>query len=129
MTNLESHFVDMDGEMVGAWLSRLDNVQSAFRCNGIWLAIENEQIFKEAARQRAAKLVLHHPHTTVKCRTWMQAWHGLRRDLPSVVSYLGTGCYSFKDTKHGLSRDLRDDVLDGTKSPDTVDIVVSMAQP
>ena len=49
----------------------------------------------------------------------MQAWHGLRRDLPSVVSYLGTGCYSFKDTKHGLSRDLRDDVLDGTKSPDT----------
>jgi len=44
-----------------------------------------------------------------------------------VKSYLGTGCYSFRD-KNGLNRDPLGVILEATKSRDVMDIVVSMAR-
>jgi hypothetical protein len=35
--------------------------------------------FEVIAKDRKPVAVLHHPHTTVKIRTWSQAWHGLRK--------------------------------------------------
>jgi hypothetical protein len=93
--------------------------------SGWRLKTKNE--FKKLARQNTPTLVIHHPHTAVKRMTWVHAWGGLRRELPSVRSYIGTGCYSFRD-KNGANRDSLNDVLEATKSPDTVDIVVSIAR-
>jgi hypothetical protein len=70
---------------------------------------------------------LHHPHTAVKRMTWQHAWNGLRREVISVQSYLGTGCYTYRDSKNGFSRDSIGSVLvaTGTQSdPGVVDVVV-----
>jgi hypothetical protein len=85
--------------------------------SGWRLKTKNE--FKKLARQNTPTLVIHHPHTAIKRMTWVHAWGGLRRELPSVRSYIGTGCYSFRDkneivpqTPQGETCILRDELTD-----------------
>jgi hypothetical protein len=126
ITDLASHFVDVDGEqamVLGCHDLMMFNPRSDATA-GRWRK-ETKDEFKRLASQKAPILVLHHPHTTVKRRTWQQGWSELLAYLPSVRSYVGTGCYSFRD-KNGLSRDSLHDVLEATKSSDTIDIIAVM---
>ena len=130
VTNLDSHFVDLGGEtamVLGCHDLTIFNPRSDATVSVPW-RLETKEKFKQQAQQHAPKFVLHHPHTTVKRSTWRNAWIRLRENFPSIESYVGTGCYSFRDDGWA-KRDPLDVVLRETKRGDAVDIVVSMAKP
>ena len=129
ITDLETHFADLNGQsalILGCHDLTMFNPRSNATAKG-WRA-DVEKAFKAIASRRKPTIVLHHPHTTVKQKTWSHAWNRLRRELPSVQSYLGTGCYSIRDPKNGFKRDEFDDVLKSTASPDVLDVVVQLGR-
>jgi hypothetical protein len=77
----------------------------------------------DSIRRDKPVIVLHHPHTTIKTRTWAAAWNELHRSLRSVELSLGAGSYSIRD-EGWESRDRLDDVLQATKCGATLDFVV-----
>jgi hypothetical protein len=81
----------------------------------------NEEFLKMAKDQRPL-YVLHHPHTTVKRRTWWNAWQHLQKILPSVRQYAGAGCYFEADRRR--SWDPIKEVLSATKKGETIDFIV-----
>ena len=81
--------------------------------------------FRALAKKLEPSVVLHHPHTTVKSRTWAQQWREMENDLPSVKEYLGTGAYSCKDDGWE-KRDVLDNVLSTTKRGEIMDVVVRL---
>jgi len=85
-----------------------------------WRKSTNKE-FKSLAMIEKPEIVLHHPHTTVKKRTWLNSWRNLTKILPSVKKYAGAGRYFEPDRK----RDDLDDVLGSTKSTDTIDFVIN----
>ena len=127
--NLESHFVGLNGNptmVLGCHDLTLFNPRSDAKATGWRQRVKEE--FKQLAAKQQPTWVLHHPHTTIKKRTWLAAWAGLERSLPSVEKYSGSGAYSRKDMGWDR-RDSLKDVLAATKSEGVMDIVVHMAQP
>jgi hypothetical protein len=125
--DLDSHFAKLDGVptmVLGCHDLTMFNARSDAKATGWRLKVKND--FKSCAMKHKPRWVLHHPHTTVNPRTWSMAWSGVLSELPSVASYLGTGCYSYLD-KNGLNRKPFQSVLDSTKSSDIADIVVRLA--
>ena len=126
--DLDTHFVKIAGKetmVLGCHDLNMFNPRSDATAGG-WRAEVKEQ-FKALAHRHSPVQVLHHPHTAVKRMTWQHAWNGLRREVISVQSYLGTGCYTYRDSKNGFSRDSIGSVLvaTGTQSdPGVVDVVV-----
>ena len=57
-----------------------------------WRRKVNDE-FKNLAKKEKPIYVLHHPHTTVKSRTWLNAWSSLIKTLPSIKQYAGAGKY------------------------------------
>lgn len=53
--------------------------------------------FRNLAKQEKPTCVLHHPHSTVKIRTWLNSWSNLIRMLPSVKYYAGAGKFYEND--------------------------------
>lgn len=122
---LDSHFIELCGKetmVLGYHDLTIFNPRSDATASG-WRAEVKEQ-FKAISNRRKPAQVLHHPHTTVKRMTWQHAWNGLRRDVPSVKRYLGTGCYSYRDR---LSRDSLNEVLSSTASDGVTDVLVRLA--
>lgn len=127
--DLASHFVDLNCAQtmivgchdLSVYSSR---GQAKAKADGWRRQIASE--FRALARRLEPSAVLHHPHTTVKCRTWAQQWRELEKELPSVKEYLGTGAYSYKDDGWD-KRDVLDDVLSATKRGEVVDVVVRLA--
>jgi len=78
--------------------------------------------FEAIAKGRKPVAVLHHPHTTVKTRTWSQAWSGLRQALPSVAIYIGAGRYQ-EDERDRSDYDSIYSILEATKHGPTLDFV------
>ena len=127
-TNLNNHFVELGGNqamILGCHDLTIFNPRSDATATG-W-RLEEKDKFKNLAATSRPRWVLHHPHTAIKKRTWLAAWAGLIRSLPSVESYVGSGTYSRKDKGWEERDDLRE-VLAGTKSRDVMDIIVHMAQ-
>ena len=79
--------------------------------------------FKKLARKENPECVLHHPHTTVKGLTWLCAWAGLTRMLPSVKQYAGAGRY-YESDREQSKWDTLDRVLRLTKNTCTIDFIV-----
>ncbi len=79
--------------------------------------------FKELARKEKPQYVLHHPHTTVKGWTWLCAWAGLTRMLPSVKQYAGAGRY-YESDRECSQWDTLDKVLRSTGNTATIDFVI-----
>lgn len=77
--------------------------------------------FRDLARRKNPKIVLHHPHTTDSTRTWATAWGVLKIMVPSVKKYASAGRYYNPD---GEQRSDLDEVLEKTKSADTLDFIV-----
>jgi hypothetical protein len=126
--DLGTHFIsldDMPAMVLGCHDLTIFNPRSDAKATGWRLKTKSE--FKSYAAKHKPRWVIHHPHTTVNPMTWRHAWNALLTDLPSDTSYMGTGCYSYRDSKNGLNRKPLQDVLDGTKSQDVADIVVHLA--
>lgn len=126
-TDLKSHFVDLDcGKtmVLGCHDITVFNRRSQANAGG-WRQKMSEE-FRQLALNAKPLLVLHHPHTAVKSRTWSQAWSGLRRELPSVKYCVGTGAYSMAD-EGWTGRSTLDDVLASTKNGPVLDVIVRVA--
>jgi len=81
--------------------------------------------FHNIAKQRKPILVLQHPHTTVKVRTWQNAWKYLVKLVPSVRYYASAWRY-YDPRVHPSKYNTLLDVLKATKSREThtIDFVV-----
>lgn len=83
--------------------------------------------FKKLAKKEEPICVLQHPHTTVKRRTWLNAWDCLRKTLPSVKQYAGSGRY-YESDRERSDWDTLDEVLKDTKNTTTIDFVIRRKQ-
>jgi hypothetical protein len=127
IADLDSHFVKMNGAtaiVLGCHDLTIFNHRSDSVVKRKERVTVKEQ-FKSLCDARKPSIVLHHPHTSVKVGTWRGAWSGIRERVPTVRSFLGTGCYSHKDDWE--RRNPFSNVLNNTKSGDVVDIVAQMA--
>jgi hypothetical protein len=125
--DLKSHFVELVGVgrvmVLGCHDLSIFNPRSK-NAKG-WRKKLNES-FKMLARKEKPVCVLHHPHTTVKVRTWLNAWMGLSKELPSVKQYLGAGRY-YEENRKPKEYDPLDDVLKHTKLGESIDFIVKIS--
>jgi hypothetical protein len=128
-TNLGNHFLELGGNrtmILGCHDLTIFNPRSDAKATGWRFDVKQE--FKDFAAKYKPRWVLHHPHTAIKKRTWLAAWGGLTRSLPSVESYASSGTYSRKDSGWEERNSLRE-VLSSTKTKDVMDIIAHVAQP
>ena len=84
---------------------------------------EINKAFKELADEEKPVCVLQHPHTTVKVRTWLNAWSCLGELLPSVTRYASAGRY-YESDREPSKYDPLNDVQHRTKRGNTLYFVV-----
>ena len=124
ISDLTSHFFDLEDVgkimILGCHDLSIFNNRN-WESTGLWRkGIKLE--FRELAKKEKPIFVLHHPHTTVKKRTWLVAWNTLQAILPSVEQYIGSGIY-FEPDRLNSEYDPIEDVLDETKYGNTIDII------
>ena len=124
MTDMSTHFIDLADigktMVLGCHDLTMFNPRSQ-NAKG-WRQSANIE-FKELAKRHRPICVLQHPHTTVKFRTWLNAWNGVTRALPSVKQYAGAGRYC-EPGRERSEWDAIDGVLRSTKRGHTIDFVV-----
>ena len=125
IADLETHFLDLDiGKVMilGCHDLTIFNPRSKNAKN--WRRDVNDE-FKKLTEKKKPIYVLQHPHTTVKKRTWLNAWSGLSKTLPYVyVQYAGAGRYHESDHECSKWDDL-ETVLKDTKNTLTIDFICS----
>ena len=127
VTDLASHFPVVDGESVmilGCHDLTMYNPRSDAVARGWRRQVKDE--FRRMAIARGPRVVLQHPHTTIKRMTWRHAWNALRRELPTVRHHASSGRYSREDSGWE-SRDALAETLDATRSGGVLDIVAHLA--
>jgi len=124
IVDLKSHFFDLDiGKVMILGCHDLTIFNPRSKNAKGWRKKVNEE-FKKLAKREKPIIVLQHPHTTVKVKTWLNAWSRLTKLLPSVKIYASAGRYYEPD--RSLSEyDKLNDVLDHTKCGNTVDFIVN----
>jgi len=123
ISNLETHFFDLDeGNVMVLGCHDLAMFNPRSKNAKGWRERVNKS-FKELANIKHPICVLHHPHTTVKRRTWLNAWSSLIKKLPSVEHYAGAGRYHEPD-RDKSEWDSLDEVLISTKRGSSIDFVV-----
>ncbi len=123
ISNLRTHFFGLDiGNvmLLGCHDLAIFNPRSK-NAKG-WREQVNKN-FKELANIEQSTCVLHHPHTTVKRRTWLNAWNCLIKTIPSVKHYAGAGRCHEPDRAQS-EWDSLDEVLTSTKRGSSIDFVV-----
>ena len=127
ISNLEAHFVELKNlgkvMILGCHDLNMFNNRN-WKNTGKWRK-EIKTRFRALAKKENPFCVLHHPHTTVNVRTWLNAWGSLRKELQSVEQYAGVGRY-YECDKERLKWDALGDVRRATRSErtDTIDFVV-----
>lgn len=123
IADLKSHFFDLDiGKVMILGCHDLTIFNPRSKNAKGWRKEVNGK-FKELAKKEDPKIVLQHPHTTVKVRTWLNAWSCLKKKLPSVEKYASAGRYHEPD-RNPSEYDKLDDVLKYTKCGNTIDFIV-----
>jgi len=124
ITDLTSHFTTLSGigEVLILGCHDLTMFNPWARATAQGWRQHTWKSFELIAKDREPVAVLHHPHTTVKIRTWKQAWHGLRQALPSVEMYIGAGRYQ-EDERESSDYDNIYSILEATKLSPTLDFV------
>jgi len=123
ISNLETHFFDLDvGNVMVLGCHDLAVFNPRSKNAKGWREQVNKS-FKELANIKRPICVLHHPHTAVKRRTWLNAWNCLVKKLPSVRHYAGAGRY-YEPDRDRSKWDPLDDVLSSTKRDGSIDFVV-----
>jgi hypothetical protein len=123
ISNLKTHFFDLDvGDVMVLGCHDLTIFNPRSKNARGWREQINQN-FKKMANISNPICVLHHPHTTVKRRTWLNAWNYMTKELHSVKCYAGAGRYYEADRP--LSKwDTLDEVLASTKRGSSIDFVV-----
>ena len=124
ISGLKSHFLDLKDVgkvmILGCHDLTMFNDRN-WEKTGWWRkAIKME--FRKLANDEKTKIVLHHPHTTVKTTTWRNAWSGVRTILAWVEHYAGAGRYH--EPRPKSEWDSLDSVLNSTKRGRAIDFVV-----
>jgi len=128
VVDLEKHFVSLEiGNVMILGCHDLKMYDPRSKPKNEWRK-KTKDVFRRLAMQKKPVLVLHHPHTTVKFRTWLNAWKCLERELPSVRGYAGAGRY-YEDNRVPSEYDRLEDVLVKTRKGNTIDIVVRPEYP
>ena len=123
--NVKTHFLNLEiGKVMVLGCHDLTVFNPRAQANAKGWRKDTQDQFQRTARRGCPTIVLHHPHTTVKKRTWLSAWRQLRRNLPSVAEFLGAGRYQEDDRARDKWDDLRA-VLNSTKLGPTVDLICS----
>lgn len=125
IVDYETHFVDLEdvGKVMILGCHDLSIFNNRNWANtGGWRR-EIKKDFRELAKEKEPVCVLHHPHTTVKTRTWLNSWNFMNEMLQSVKQYAGAGRYHEPDRKR-LEWDALDDVLKRTKYGNSIDFIV-----
>ena len=78
------------------------------------------------AKEKKVTLALQHPHSTVKVRTWYNAWLYLTKVLPSVKAYASAGKYH-EPQRNKTQYDEISKILLNTKKGPTIDFVLTHA--
>ncbi len=82
--------------------------------------------FQEMAREESPKYILQHPHTTDSIRSWSAAWGATEKLLgKSLKKYVSAGRY-YNCANPGHERSKLDDVLNKTRSGETIDFIISI---
>ncbi|MCL0103504.1 hypothetical protein M1O51_02650 [Dehalococcoidia bacterium] len=124
IADLKSHFFDLDvGKVMILGCHDLTIFNPRSKNAKGWRKRVNEE-FKKLAQKMMPEIVLQHPHTTVKIRTWLNAWRNLSKLLPSVKIYASAGRYHEPD--RDLSKyDRLEDVLKSTRCGGTIDFIIN----
>lgn len=128
ISNLKTHFFDLEdaGKLMILGCHDLSIFNPRSKNAKGWRKEVNEG-FIELAKKEKPICVLQHPHTTVKKRTWHNAWSHLRKILPSVEQYAGAGRYCEPNRKKA-EWDALNDILGSTKYGNAVDFVVQKSE-
>jgi len=125
ISNLKSHFFGLDDierlMILGCHDLSIFNPRGTAAAKS-WRKNVNTE-FKRLAKNEKPIYTLQHPHTTVKVRTWLNAWNCLKRILPSVKLYAAAGRFHEPDRKPS-EYDALENVLQSTKCGSTIDFVV-----
>jgi len=122
IANLETHFFDLDiGKVMILGCHDLTIFNPRSKNARGWRRNVNDD-FKKLAKKEEPIYVLQHPHTTVKNRTWLNAWSGLIKTLPSV-KYAGSGRY-YESDRERSEWDTLGKVLKDTKNTKTIDFII-----
>jgi len=87
-----------------------------------WRVKVNREMQALAQNERPT-VVLAHPHTTVKIRTWKNSWNNLMRLVPSVQKYAGAGVY-YEAQRKPSQYDPLPEVLESTTNTPTLDFIL-----
>lgn len=125
ITDISSHFLALEG--AGSVLVLGCHDLGAFNNRnmintGYWRKqIKND--FRKLAWEEEPNYVIHHPHTTVKVRTWQNSWSYFGKELPSVKNYIGAGRFNDPDSLSTTWDDM-DNVLKKTIKGESIDFIV-----
>ena len=124
IADLKTHFLDLDiGKVMilGCHDLSIFNPR-AINASGWRSEVKNN--FIALAQEEKPIYVLHHPHTTVKIRTWLNSWRALINIIQSVQQYAGSGRY-YEANRNPSEWDNLDDVLEATKCcVSTIDFII-----
>ena len=119
---LDSHFIEVDNEKImilGCHDLNLFNPRTIKEVLG-WRREIVEKFGKLAAIEKPT-IVLQHPHTSDTPGTWRNTWINLKKLLPTVREFAGSGAYYRDDGERGSL----EDCLAITATNDVLNIVVS----
>jgi len=127
ITKLETHFVNLENFgkilVLGCHDLKMFDPRHYKRENMSQWRKDTIKRLHYLSEQNKPHYVLQHPHTTVKVRTWLNAWIYLKKMLPSVEKYASAGRY-YESDRNPSDYDGIDDVLSCTKHGDTIDFIV-----
>ncbi|HPU23972.1 MAG TPA: hypothetical protein PL149_07445 [Candidatus Kapabacteria bacterium] len=125
IVDLQTHFVNLDVGKVMILGCHDLNIFNPRSINAKEWRKKVKEDFKKLAKNEESIYALHHPHTTVKRRTWLTAWSSLRKTLTSIKHYAGSGRYYESNRECSKWNDL-DVVLKATKSANTntIDFII-----
>lgn len=119
IADLKTHFVDLNVGKVMILVCHDLNIFNPRSKNAKGLRIKINDDFRKLAKKEKPIVVLHLPHTTVKKRTWLNAWSCLVKT--SVKYYASSGRYYDSEGKY----DPLDEVLEKTKEKvKTLDFII-----
>lgn len=122
IAKLETHFLNLDiGKVMVLGCHDLNIFNPRSKNAKGWRKKVNND-FKKLAQKEKPVYVLHHPHTTVKRRTWLNAWNGLTNTLQHV-KYGAAGRY-YELARPSSEWDDLNTVLQHTKNCNSIDFII-----
>jgi hypothetical protein len=127
VNDLKSHFLKLNGKKVMVLGCHDLNVFNprAIKEAGGWRKEIIEQMGAMAAKFKP-EIVLQHPHTTDVPGTWRNSWYNIKRLLPTVREFAGSGNYY---NNNGEIRGKLEDCLSYTATKDVLNVIVSPRKP